>query len=101
MMDERQRSLSGQTYDAHAPVFLELKRRTRQLLSQYNQLAYDQKSEKRTILQAMFAKIGSNVSVGSPFICDYGCNISIGQNVSINMNCTLIDCNRIWIEVNI
>lgn len=43
MMDERQRSLSGQTYDAHAPVFLELKRRTRQLLSQYNQLAYDQK----------------------------------------------------------
>nr|WP_270758609.1 maltose acetyltransferase domain-containing protein [Lactiplantibacillus plantarum] len=64
-MDERQRSLSGQTYDAHAPVFLELKRRTRQLLSQYNQLAYDQKSEKRTILQAMFAKIGSNVSVGA------------------------------------
>ncbi|WP_341474256.1 maltose acetyltransferase domain-containing protein [Lactiplantibacillus plantarum] len=70
MMDERQRSLSGQTYDAHAPVFLELKRRTRQLLSQYNQLAYDQKSEKRTILQAMFAKIGSNVS---PY-CQYKCN---------------------------
>lgn len=101
MMDERQRSLSGQTYDAHAPVFLELKRRTRQLLSQYNQLAYDQKSEKRTILQAMFAKIGSNVSLGSPFICDYGCNISIGQNVSINMNCTLVDCNRITIGNNV
>ncbi|MGA3269702.1 sugar O-acetyltransferase [Lactiplantibacillus pentosus] len=100
-MDELEKSLSGQNYDAHAPVFLEMKRHTRELLSQYKQLAYDQKDEKKTLLRAMFAAVGQNVSVGSPFICDYGRNISIGNNVSINMNCTFVDCNRIVIGNNV
>ena len=45
--------------------------------------------------------MGTNVSVGLPFICDYGKNIHIGTNVSINMNCTFVDCNKIEIGNNI
>ena len=45
----------------------------------------------------MFGSIGNNVSVGTPFLCDYGCNIHIGDNVSVNMNCSFIDCNKITI----
>ena len=37
------------------------------------------------------------MSVGLPFICDYGKNIHIGTNVSVNMNCTFVDCNKIEI----
>ena len=49
----------------------------------------------------MFESIGTKVSVGHSFICDYGCNISIGNNVSINTGCTFVDCNKIIIGNNV
>ena len=39
--------------------------------------------------------------MGNPFICDYGRNISLGDNVSINMNCTFVDCNKITVGSNV
>ena len=33
--------------------------------------------------------------------CDYGCNNSMGSNVSVNMNCTFVDCNKITIGSNV
>lgn len=96
-MTELEKCLAGEVYDCHAPVFLEYKARTRKLLAQYQSLSYEEKSEKYEVLQEMFGSVGSNVSVGSPFLCDYGCNIHIGNNVSINMNCTFVDCNTITI----
>lgn len=98
---EMEKCMSGEYYDCHDPVFLELKRTTRELLKQYHQLRYEQKEEKTEILRKMFGKIGTNVSVGQPFICDYGKNIYLGSNVSINMNCTFVDCNKIEIGDNV
>ena len=64
-------------------------------MKEYNALAYEQKEEKYNILKQLFGGIGANVTVGSPFICDYGRNIYIGDHVSVNMNCTFVDCNGI------
>ncbi|KAG4029543.1 hypothetical protein MFRU_015g00830 [Monilinia fructicola] len=36
-------------------------------------------------------KVGDNVVVEAPFTCDYGYNISIGQDVAIGKNCTILD----------
>ncbi|KAI0012250.1 hypothetical protein F4779DRAFT_82255 [Xylariaceae sp. FL0662B] len=36
-------------------------------------------------------RVGSEVVVESPFTCDYGYNITIGNNVFIGRNCTIID----------
>ena len=100
-MTELEKCMAGQYYDCHDAVFLEFKRRTRELLQQYHALAYEQKAEKTEILKALLGKIGTNVSVGTPFICDYGRNIYLGNNVSINMNCTFVDCNTITIGDNV
>ncbi|QAA32157.1 sugar O-acetyltransferase [Clostridium manihotivorum] len=101
MKTEFEKCMSGEIYNCHDEVFLEFKKRTRTLLSQYNSLAYDLKEEKREVLRNLLGNIGTNVSVGSPFICDYGCNIHLGNNVSINMNCTFVDCNKINIGNNV
>lgn len=101
MKPELDKCYNGEWYNCHDKVFLEYKKKTRDLLSQYHALSYEQKDEKREILQRMFGAIGTNVSVGAPFICDYGCNIFLGSNVSINMNCTFVDCNRIEIGDNV
>lgn len=100
-MTELEKCLAGQNYDCHAPIFLEFKAQARRLLKAYHELTYEAKEEKRAVLQQLFGSIGTNVSVGQPFICDYGRHIHIGNNVSINMNCTFVDCNTIEIGDNV
>ena len=101
MKTELEKCLDGEWYDCHDAIFLEYKKKSRELLQEYNSLGYDKKQCKWKILQSLFASIGENVSVASPFLCDYGCNITIGNNVSVNMNCTFVDCNKITIGNNV
>ena len=100
MKSELEKCLAGEWYDCHNDVFLGFKSSARELLREYNSLGYGEKTRKREILCMLFASVGENVSVAQPFLCDYGCNISLGSNVSVNMNCTFIDCNRIEIGSN-
>lgn len=96
-MTELEKCMSGVYYNCHDKIFLELKSHARALLQKYNALRYEQKEEKTRILKQLFGEIGTNVSVANPFICDYGKNIYMGNNVSVNMNCTFVDCNKITI----
>ena len=97
LKNELETCMAGEDYNCHDEIFLQYKTQARKLLKEYHALAYEQKNEKADILRQLFGSIGANVSVGQPFICDYGQNIYIGNNVSINMNCTFVDCNRITI----
>lgn len=101
MKTELEKCIAGEIYDCHDSIFIEYKTKTRQLLAEYNSLAYDCKDKKRQILEQMFGCIGTNVSIGDYFICDYGCNIFLGNNVSINMRCTFVDCNKITVGNNV
>ncbi|WP_330509609.1 maltose acetyltransferase domain-containing protein [Parablautia intestinalis] len=78
-----------------------MKRHARKLLQEYNALSYEQKAEKLSILKQLFGGIGTNVSVGLPFICDCGQKIYVRNNVSVNMNGTFVDCNKITIGDNV
>ena len=100
-MTELEKCMAGEWYDCHAPEFLAFKKRARELLQAYHQLQYGQRQEQRDILSRLFGGIGTNVSVAQPFLCDYGHNIYLGSNVSVNMNCTFVDCNRIDIGDNV
>ncbi len=100
MKTEMEKCLAGEWYDCHNQVFLDLKTRTHKLLMKYNSLPYEDKEEKHSLLKKMLGSIGMKVSVASPFICDYGCNIHIGDNVTVNTGCTFVDCNKITIGSN-
>ena len=100
-MTELEKCMAGELYDCHNEIFLEYKNTARKLLAQYNSFSYNQKKEKTEVLKQLFGSMGANVSVGLPFLCDYGKNIHIGTNVSINMNCTFVDCNKIEIGNNV
>lgn len=45
-------------------------------------------------------RVGSEVVVEAPFTCDYGYNITIGNNVMIGRNCTILDPVEITIGDN-
>lgn len=100
-MTELEKCMAGEWYDCHDKVFLEFKSKTHRLLMQYNALPYDRKEEKYRVLKEMFGSIGEKVSIGHSFICDYGRNIHIGNNVTVNTGCTFVDCNKITIGNNV
>ena len=100
-MTELEKCMAGECYNCHDKIFLDFKSRARKLLKKYNALEYEQKEEKENILKELFGEIGTKVSVALPFLCDYGRNIHVGNNVSVNMNCTFVDCNKITIGDNV
>ena len=100
-MNELEKCIAGEDYDCHDKIFLKFKSRAAKLLKIYNAFAYEQREEKEVVLKQLFGEIGENVSVATPFLCDYGRNIHIGNHVSINMNCTFIDCNKIVVDDNV
>lgn len=94
---EMEKSLGGEDFISNAPEILEIIKRARRLTNKYNQSDYDARTIRRTILEELFGTVGQNVAVDTPFYCDYGKNIYIGNHVMININCTFVDCNRIEI----
>lgn len=93
MKTEMEKCLAGEWYDCHNQVFLDLKTRTHKLLMKYNSLPYEDKEEKHSLLKKMLGSIGMKVSVASPFICDYGCNIH-NMNMQFTSDLSHInDCN--------
>lgn len=46
-MNELEKCMAGKLYDCHHEVFLDFKNKTRTLLTQYNQLQYNQKKRKQ------------------------------------------------------
>ena len=55
-----------------------------------NEWLWDVRKRGR-ILRELLGSIGENVTVDTPFYCDYGSNIFIGNDVIININCTFVD----------
>lgn len=58
-------------------------------------------SQRMQIAKKLFGKIGNNFTVKPPFYCDYGCHIFAGDNLYINYDCTILDCNRVYLGNNV
>ena len=67
-------------------------------------------SQRTAALLEMIPHQGSGCSIEAPFHCDYGTNIYLGRlnrvniylvllgnNVSMNFNCVILDCNKVTI----
>lgn len=75
--------------------------RARRLTKEYYLTDYEDQEKRRLILSELFGKMGTNVVIDTPFYCNYGKNISLGNNVIININCTFIDDSEIIIGNNV
>lgn len=89
------------------PETLELIAQTRALTREYNNTDYRDKEKKRTLLQQILGRIEENVSIDTPFYCNHGKKIFVGNDVCIGMNCTFVDDtsirigNRVMIASNV
>ena len=60
--------------------------RTRALTRKYNQVEHNDTEARAALLRELFGAVGENVEIDTPFYCDYGKNIFIGNDVIINID---------------
>lgn len=100
-MTEKAKMLNGQYYRSRDPELLEMYHRARKLLKTYNLSDSENLQDREHILTELLGYKGSGVWIEAPFFCDYGSNISIGENTFINTNCMFLDNNKITIGKNV
>ena len=99
-MTEKEKMLHGDYYDSRDTELIKIYHKARKLLREYNQLDSELIQERERILNELFKFKGTGVWIEAPFFCDYGENISIGENTFINTNCMFLDNNKISIGEN-
>lgn len=99
-MDELEKMLAGKVYDADHHSLLIKRARARELTVQYNQTSGDQTQKRTEILRALFGAVGRAIYIEPNFRCDYGANISVGENFYANVDCVILDCAPVTIGDN-
>jgi maltose O-acetyltransferase len=99
-MTEKEKMLNGDYYDSRDPELIKMYHEARRLIQLYNNLDSQLMEERERILNALFQFKGNGVWIEAPFFCDYGKNISIGNNTFVNTNCMFLDNNKITIGKN-
>lgn len=100
-MTEKEKAGKGLLYNPNKdPELQQEMLHTRCRLYEYNLLSPDQ-TEKREVLLRCILHVGKNPCVISPFYCDYGYNIHIGDNFFANTNLTILDGAEVSIGDNV
>jgi maltose O-acetyltransferase len=98
---EKQKMLTGELYNALDPQLVRERRRTRELLRALNDTFACDESLRGELISDLFASVGKNVWIEPPFYCDYGSNITLGDNVYFNFNCVILDPAGVEIGSNV
>ena len=92
-MTEQEKAAAGLLYDAnYDPALLEQRRRCKELCHTFNQLSPTRReTEGARLLRTLLGSVGERPVVTAPFWCDYGCNITLGDDFYANHNCIMLD----------
>lgn len=100
MKSNLQKMLDGEAYDSRDAELLELYHRARALILAYNTCDSRDTDQRKNLLSKLLGKVEKGVWIETPFFCDYGVNIEIGENTFVNTNCMFLDDNIIRIGKN-
>ena len=90
MRSEKDKMLAGELYRADSPELVADSLRIGAWMARYN--ATTAAPEQRlALMREAFRHVGRDVNIRPPFHCDYGYNISLGDNVFLNFNCVILD----------
>lgn len=99
-MTEKEKMLDGEIYNSRDSELIEMYHRARKLMKVLNNLDSTETGRKDRILSELLGFKGKDVWIETPFFCDYGENIFIGENTFVNTNCIFLDNNKITIGEN-
>jgi len=94
---EKEKMLAGELYRPGAPEIREDQAATKKWLLRYNAAPEVPDDVRRALLAERFGEVGSGAVIRSPFHCDYGFNIRLGNDVFLNFNCVILDVVEVTI----
>ncbi len=90
--EQKELILSGKMYNDLTDELIKARENTVFLTNEYN-ASFGKKAEVReAILRKLLKSVGKGVYFEPNFRCEFGYNISIGNNFYANFDCIMLDC---------
>lgn len=93
--------LSGKMYNDLTPELIEAREKTVFLTNEYNMSFGKPSKEREAILKKLLKAVGESVHFEPIFRCEFGYNISMGNNFYANFDCVMLDGGGIEIGNNV
>lgn len=100
MKTDWEKMQAGEIYNDFDQDLFNRRVEAKKLFRVYNRLDDDQVEERRDIMRRLFKSVGENVWIEPDFRCEFGNNITIGNDVYINFGCVILDCGQVTIGDN-
>ena len=100
MKSEKEKMLNGENYNAYDEELVKDRTEARKSIREFNDICEDKPEKREEKIREIFGKAGENTYVESHFKCDYGYNISVGDNFYANFDCVFLDVCQIEIGDN-
>ena len=101
-MTEWEKAQNGYLYDANYDEEIVVARtKCADLCYEFNLCKPSDTKRQEEILHEMLGEIKGNLVITAPFYCDYGFNISVGENFYTNHNCTILDGAKVTFGDNV
>lgn len=101
MATNKELMLAGKLYMAGGEELARDFKKSRMITRLFNNTTEEQKRYRKELLKDLFESTGKNFYIEPPFRCDYGCNISIGENFYANYDCIILDIAKVKIGKNV
>ena len=98
---EKEKMLNEEFYDASGEELTKEREYAKDLCYDYNHTRPSEKEKLKNIIKKLFKSTGQNYRINPPFFCDYGYNISIGENFYSNYNLIILDVCEVSIGNNV
>lgn len=101
-MTEWEKAQNGYVYDAnYDKEIVEARTRCADLCYDFNQCKPSDAKRQKALLEQILGSMKGNPVITAPFYCDYGFNISIGENFYTNHNVTILDGAKVTFGDNV
>lgn len=101
-MTEKEKRDLGMLYNANYDREIgEELNRCKDICFEYNQIKPSDQVKRTEVLNKLFGKVKSIMAVQSPFWCDFGYNIEVGENFYANHGCVILDCAKVIFGDNV
>lgn len=99
--EQRQRILAGEMYDDLTQELIRAREQIVLASNEYNNSFGEPAEIREAILKTFLKTIGTNVYFEPTFRCEFGFNISIGNDFYANFDCIMLDGGGITIGDNV
>ena len=89
-----------QIYDDFDQDLFDRRVEAKKLFKEFNKTTDEEVEKRQEIMKKLFKKVGERVFMEPNFTCEFGKNITLGNDLYINFGCTLLDCGQITIGNN-